>query len=74
MTSELEALKRLLDTASSPPPREGASGEDVVPGEGLSLSLAPAPRSSSSSSSSSSSALLSSAPPSSPRSISIFAD
>jgi hypothetical protein len=34
MTSELEALKRLLDTASSPPPRDGASGGDVLPGEG----------------------------------------
>ena len=34
MTSELEALKRLLDTASSPPPREGASAGDLVPGEG----------------------------------------
>ena len=34
MTSELEALKRLLDTASSPAPRDGASGGDVLPGEG----------------------------------------
>ena len=34
MTSELEALKRLLDTASSPAPHDGASGGDVLPGEG----------------------------------------
>ena len=34
MTSELEALKRLLDTTSSPAPRDGASGGDVLPGEG----------------------------------------
>ena len=34
MTSELEALKRLLDTASSPEPRDGASAGDVLSGEG----------------------------------------
>ena len=34
MTSELEALKRLPDTTSSPAPRDGASGGDVRPGEG----------------------------------------
>ena len=34
MTSELEALKRLLDTTSSPAPRDGASEGDILPGEG----------------------------------------